>query len=271
MLEKLLKIHNSIIRVFVTLFKKKKEISTIIIKILKKRKKEKKRERRRAAGKREEKRKKGEEKNATKRVIVGVFSWRRRGREGPSERGVEKTRGEYSATTGNYSLLSPSFQHEERHRRVRTFIRKFTNTRPTCTLLISHRCSFVRSFVRSFVVNHHPAARRSPHHHRGRFARSHRPIPAAAQFHRFPSFLLPFPLVPLRLGSTSVHPPPHLSTYRTFYRVRPCLCLCTCIREHRVLRELPPIPCRIRTDSHTYVHAHEHVFKHILNYAPVHL
>lgn len=162
-------------------------------------------------------------------MIVGVFSWWRRGREGPTERGertgVEKTRGEYSATTGNYSLLSLSFHHEERHRwhqRVRTFIRKFTNTRPTCTLLISHRCSFVRS---SSTTTQQRAA--APTIEVASFAHvaSHRPIPAAAQFHRFPSFLhhlLPLPLVPLRLGSTSVHPLPYLSTYRTFYRVRPC-------------------------------------------------
>lgn len=157
------------------------------------------------------------------------------------------------------------FTTEERHRwhqRVRTFIRKFTNTRPTCTLLISHRCSFVRS---SSTTTQQRAA--APTIEVASFAHvpSHRSIPATAQFHCFPSFLLhllPFPLVPLRLGSTSVHPLPHLSTYRTFHRVRPCsmlmlVCLCMSIREHRVLRELHPSPVEFKlTLTHISVHVH---------------
>lgn len=200
-------------------------------------------------------------------MIVGVFSWWRRGREGPTERGertgVEKTRGEYSATTGNYSLLSLSFHHEERHRwhqRVRTFIRKFTNTRPTCTLLISHRCSFVRS---SSTTTQQRAA--APTIEVASFAHvaSHRPIPAAAQFHRFPSFSTTsfrfpsfhFGLVLLRSipYPTSLHIEPSI----VFVRV-PCLCSCACyvyIREHRVLRELRPSPVEFKlTLTHTRVH-----------------
>lgn len=69
---------------------------------------------------------------------------------------------------------------------------------------------FVRSFVRSSSTTTQQRAA-TPTTEVASFAHvaSHRPIPATAQFHRFPSFLLhllPFPLVPLRLGSTSAHP-----------------------------------------------------------------
>lgn len=126
------------------------------------------------------------------RVIAGVFS-------GPWRRRETQKDGEEREKTGGYRTLSSSVST------LRTYI--YSKVHKHAANLHSANKSSV--FVRSFVVNHHPVACRSPHPRSP--VSTDPPLPVLQ------------PLVPLCFGSTPFPQPflPHLAHVELSWMVRP--------------------------------------------------